>query len=51
MWAREVPCAPATLTMITKKKLPMRAIFFRDHEISGLWPCLLLRAGRPAAVG
>jgi hypothetical protein len=24
--------------MITKKNLPMRAIFFRDHEISGLGP-------------
>jgi hypothetical protein len=24
--------------MITKKNLPLRAIFFRDHEISGLGP-------------
>jgi hypothetical protein len=24
--------------MITKQNLPMRAIFFRDHEISGLGP-------------
>jgi hypothetical protein len=24
--------------MITKKNRPMRAIFFRDHEISGLGP-------------
>jgi hypothetical protein len=24
--------------MITKKNLPMCAIFFRDHEISGLGP-------------
>src|ERR1700733_4782508 len=29
--------APA-LSMITKKNRPMRAIFFRDHEISGLRP-------------
>jgi hypothetical protein len=28
----------AALSMITKKNLPMRAIFFRDHEISGLGP-------------
>jgi hypothetical protein len=28
--------------MITKEKSPLRALFFRDHEISGLWP-----AGRP----
>jgi hypothetical protein len=57
MRAREVPCAPlagrpwpvisaATLTMITKKNLPMRAIFFRDHEISGLWPCFCGQVGQ-----
>jgi hypothetical protein len=57
MWAREVPYAPlagrpwpvisaATLTMITKKNLPMRAIFFRDHEISGLWPCFCGQVGQ-----
>ena len=28
--------AAAALSMITKKNLPMRAIFFRDHEIRGL---------------
>jgi hypothetical protein len=28
----------AALSMITKKNLPMHAIFFRDHEISGLGP-------------
>src|ERR1700733_866596 len=28
----------AALSMITKENLPMRAIFFRDHETSGLGP-------------
>jgi hypothetical protein len=32
--------------MITKKNLPMRAIFFRDHEISRLRP-----AAAPSPVG
>jgi hypothetical protein len=26
------------MSMITKEKSPMRALFFRDHEISGLRP-------------
>jgi hypothetical protein len=26
----------AALSMITKEKHPMRVLFFRDHEISGL---------------
>ncbi|MFY9864604.1 MAG: hypothetical protein WAK58_12375, partial [Trebonia sp.] len=33
--------------MITKKNRPMRAIFFRDHEISGLRPT----AADPLTVG
>jgi hypothetical protein len=28
----------AALSMITKEKHPMRALFFRDHEISGIRP-------------
>jgi hypothetical protein len=32
--------------MITKEKSPMRALFFRDHEISGLRP-----AAAPSPVG
>jgi hypothetical protein len=32
--------------MITKKNLPMRAIFFRDHEISGLRPAAAPCSGR-----
>jgi hypothetical protein len=28
------------LSMITKEKSPMRALFFRDHEISGLRPAV-----------
>jgi hypothetical protein len=26
------------MSMITKEKSPMRVLFFRDHEISGLRP-------------
>jgi hypothetical protein len=38
--------------MITKKNLPMRAIFFRDHEISVLRPAAApSRAGRPGGSG
>jgi hypothetical protein len=32
--------------MITKEKSPMRELFFRDHEISGLRP-----AAAPSPVG
>jgi hypothetical protein len=32
--------------MITKEKHPMRVLFFRDHEISGLRP-----AAAPSPVG
>jgi len=32
--------------MITKEKSPMRVLFFRDHEISGLRP-----AAAPSLVG
>jgi hypothetical protein len=34
--------------MITKKKHPMRVLFFRDHEISGLRPAAALSLSRPA---
>jgi hypothetical protein len=38
--------------MITKKNLPMRAIFFRDHEISGLGPAGAdLPVSRPGGPG
>jgi hypothetical protein len=30
----------AALSMITKEKSPMRVLFFRDHEISGLRPAV-----------
>ncbi|MGH3214192.1 MAG: hypothetical protein ACRDL9_06405, partial [Trebonia sp.] len=35
----------AALSMITKEKHPMRALFFRDHEISGLGAAGALRKG------
>ena len=42
----------AALSMITKKNLLMRAIFFRDHEISGLGPpAAPPRVGRPGGPG
>jgi hypothetical protein len=44
--AGDLQISAATLTMITKKNLPMRAIFFRDHEISGLWPCFCGQVGQ-----
>ncbi|MFZ2048633.1 MAG: hypothetical protein WAV12_31915, partial [Trebonia sp.] len=37
----------AALSMITKEKSPMRVLFFRDHEISGLRPAA---APSPGAV-
>jgi hypothetical protein len=36
----EVEPANAALSMITKEKHPMRVLFLRDHEISGLSPPL-----------
>jgi hypothetical protein len=36
--------------MITKKNRPMRAIFFRDHEISELGPAGASTADSAAAV-
>jgi hypothetical protein len=39
----------AALSMITKKKHPMRVLFFRDHEISGLRPAAALRKGEITA--
>ncbi|MFY9864292.1 MAG: SAM-dependent methyltransferase [Trebonia sp.] len=34
----------AALSMITKEKSPMRVLFFRDHEISGLRPAAAARS-------
>jgi hypothetical protein len=39
--AGPVKTSAAALSMITKEKSPMRAFFFRDHEISGLRPAAL----------
>jgi hypothetical protein len=36
----------AALSMITKEKHPMRVLFFRDHEISGLRPAAAPIVGR-----
>jgi len=36
--ARRAIARTAASTMITKEKHPMRVLFFRDHEISGLGP-------------
>src|SRR5580693_8985176 len=43
--AEPAKTSAAALAMITKKNLPMRAIFFRDHEISRPGPAA---AGTPA---
>jgi hypothetical protein len=46
------PAAAAALSMITKEKSPMRALFFRDHEISGLRPAAAPSpVSRPGAPG
>jgi hypothetical protein len=37
--------------MITKEKSPMRVLFFRDHEISGLRPALRPRRFSHIRVG
>jgi hypothetical protein len=34
----QIRTSAAALSMITKEKSPLRALFFRDHEISGLGP-------------
>jgi hypothetical protein len=40
------------MSMITKEKSPMRVLFFRDHEISGLRPAAApLRVGLPGGPG
>jgi hypothetical protein len=39
----------AALSMITKEKHPLRVLFFRDHEISGLRPAATLRKGEITA--
>jgi hypothetical protein len=53
IWGVEEPESPAggpaensaaALGMITKEKHPMRVLFLRDHEISGLRPTALSSA-------